>query len=165
MERSNTLILDIQWLRGNANQVFVKELAFTTADSMNFSFYHFLPPFSSNELLPIVRRSNNYCSKRINGLKWDEGCIPYTALPCILRPLSKYDKILVHGEEKIKFLKQYLNNVEAVPNMTSFFKIPAYKHSCILHHECFKRCALHHIFQIMFYCEREGIYTNGLEEN
>lgn len=159
MNRSDVLILDIQWLRGNANQCFVKELVFTSANDLNFSFYHFLPPFSEKELLPIVRQSNIYCSNNINLLKWEDGEVPYTALPCILQKLSKFKKILVHGLEKQKFLKQYLNNIEAVPEMKSFFAVPAYMHQCPHHPPDFHRCALHHIMQIMFHCERINLYN------
>lgn len=158
MNRSDILILDFQYLRGNKSQIFVKELAYTTADSTNISFFHFAPPFSSEELSPGAQRSNEYCSKHINMLNWNNGIINYLALKGILYSLSCYKIIYVLGEEKKRFLRQYLDNVETVPGNISFKSIQSYKHQCYIHEEDFKMCAFHHCKQIQHYLERIAIY-------
>lgn len=158
MIRSEVIILDFQYLRGNGYQKFVKELAFTRADSVNVSYFHFLPPFAAQELTPAVRKSNDYCSEKINLLRWENGYHPYNLLAQILNDLSEYKVIFVHGEEKRKFLSQYLDNVHIIPGDINFGCLPNYTHSCLVHNADFKRCAWHHVCQLQFYLEKIRVY-------
>ena len=89
MDRSQTIILDFQYLRGNNDQMIVKELAFIKADVMNIERFHFMPPFSINELTSTAKFTNDYCAKKINLLEWQHGNVPYTMLEKILKGLVK----------------------------------------------------------------------------
>lgn len=158
MNRSEVVVLDFQYLRGNGSQIFVKELAFTRADSTNIILYLFMPPFSSQELTHSAQRSNDYCSKQINLLNWDDGVVPYTALKDILDTLNGYEAVFVQGEEKKKFLSQYLRNVQTISTDISYATIPNYYHECLIHSSNFKCCAWHHVRQLQFFLERMGVY-------
>lgn len=160
MNRKEIIICDLQWLRSNANNCHVKELAYVRADDLNIKQYMFLPPFPDNELHHTVRRSNDYCTKYIHKIAWEAGDLNYLYIKDILQSLGGYKKVLVHGQEKLRYLAQYLDNVELIEGVKSFFSLPSYKHSCPIHSPTFKRCARHHVVQLLFHLERNRYFND-----
>lgn len=137
------LVLDIQFIVGNNNQKFVKELVILQSGSIIPDIYYFKPPYPKEELNSKALWQLNYNHKFINGLLWEDGIIDYNQLPSILSLLNDM-KIFVKGVEKIRFLKLYIKNADFVqPDIPKLADLQRYKIKCKFHGELPNvRCAV-----------------------
>lgn len=146
--RNSSAIVDIEFLNGNNNQKFVKELSILFPCSVEVQVFHFLPPYCKNELDLAAALCNQRLEKM--NLCWDEGVIPYSELPKYLSQLENY-KVLVESKEKKKFLDRYLDDVTIIDDLPDFNDMYHYKHFCTVHQGYNENCAsLRALLMFMF---------------
>lgn len=148
----STVLIDLQFVNGNFNQQYVKELVILFADSSNAIHHHLRPPYSEKHLTRRVVRQNIFNRKFINGLDWNSGEMDYSMLAYILQTLEKYT-VVVKGPEKAAFLSQFLdaNNIMDIQTNKSLSNMVDRYHNCPIHHRGYKRCGINNVFKIMFF--------------
>lgn len=150
------LIVDLQFVIGNNNQYYLKEMATNHNTSIITMLYHFKPPYPKEELNVIAKNQNNYNQENINGLNWSDGQINYNDIPAIMESFSIYDKIYVKGLQKKTFLEKYLTNQiidweNDIPPLTKLLNYDSY---CQIHlksdsHK--KKCAVKNCINILMH--------------
>lgn len=157
-DRKQVLLLDYQHHVGNDKQIFIKELVFMRADCITPTVLHFKPPYPWNELDKQTQKHVKFCESHINKLLWSSGDRDYTELSFIIKELANDESIktvLVKGEDKVKFLRTYLDKVEEIPMPKSFLNYPSYQHTCKLHDPHFHRCSINHVFQMFMFLNQQ----------
>lgn len=147
-----TVIIDLQFVCGNFNQKYVKELVLLFADSITPIHHHFKAPYNQEQLNKKTLRQNAFIKLHINGLDWNSGDTDYSMLVYILQTVENFN-IVVKGAEKAAFLSQYLSakniiNIQTnrpLKNMVDRYYI------CPIHHRGFQRCGINNVFKIMFF--------------
>lgn len=150
--KKSVVVVDVQFVVGNHNQMFIKELAVLESGSVSPKQFYFKPPFSKEELNAKAIRQGNFNYEFINGLSWTDGLIEYNQLSHILARLDD-KKVYVKGEEKVKFLRRYLPENEIVePDIPKLNDLKKYKIRCEIHGEPpALRCAVHNCVAIYMY--------------
>lgn len=148
----STVIIDLQFVCGNFNHLYVKELVLLFADSTAPIHHHFKPPYLKNKLSRRNVRQNAFNKSNINGLEWSSGDLDYSMLAYILQTVENYI-VVVKGPEKAAFLGQYLsvNNIIDIKTNQSLTNMVDRYHNCPIHHRSFKRCGINNIFKIMYF--------------
>lgn len=154
-EQNKSVIVDIQYLPGNFNQIFAKEVVFLFANSTSPIQFLFQSPYS---VLELDRRSFWQCKflyENINGLKWTDGEIEYSKLNHILQTIANYT-IIVRGNQKKNFLKKFLPKSKIIDiDMGSSLKnFKNFSHNCQIHNSHYKRCGVNIVFKILFFMEK-----------
>lgn len=148
----STVLIDLQFVCGNFNQQYVKELVILFADSTIPIHHHFKPPYPENQLSPRHVKQNVFNRKNINGLDWNLGDVDYSMLTYILQTLGNYT-IVVKGPEKAAFLSQFLAAKDIIDIQTnrSLSNMVDRYHNCPIHHRGYTRCGVNNVFKIMFF--------------
>lgn len=154
VERNKVILLDFQFVFGNNEQIFIKELAFMNGGSVVPNYYLFKSPYHFKELDKAALRKYYYCKKYVNGLDWKTGCIEYLNVADILSPLNNAT-IIVVGKAKKEFLEKFLSsNIINIELNTSLCKLPNYFANCPIHRNFDYRCVLNNVFKILYYLEK-----------
>ena len=104
------VIIDIACLRGMEGTLVVKEFAAVSVGSAggeakSIQSFMFQPPYPEWAISKETRRTNNWVTANLHGIRWSHGHIPYTELKNILlETVIDYDKIYTKGLEKAEFL-------------------------------------------------------------
>jgi hypothetical protein len=155
---NKTVLLDIQFVTGNNNQQFVKELSYVYGDSTVPKQYMFRPPYHSDEFDQKTIDQNKFNELKVNGLNWDTGTFNYLYLREALQPLQD-NTIIVKGIQKKKFLEMYLNRSEIIDLdigcSLSHFK--NYETSCVYHPRKYARCAINYVMKLLFFMEKNNL--------
>lgn len=153
--RDHTLLLDFQYVRGNGDQIFVKELGFLFANSIVPRHFVFKPPYDEAEVTKKIKKQNNFNFLYINGLHWNDGNVEYSKLADLLN-FDESVLVLVKGTEKKKFLEKYISNVQEIDMPGKFTDYDLFHHNCATHLFTHNRCVLNHIFQMLIYLEKNN---------
>lgn len=169
-DSNKTIVMDIQFVVGNKNQYFAKEIAYVYANSIVHHHFVFKPPFDYRELDEQARRLNTYNVINVNNLGWDEGYLPYSNVSSVLMSsLQKNSqskksiktKIIVKGHQKKEFLLKYLDDhsteIIDLDIGTSLSKIPNKFTDCQIHSKAEMRCAINNVYKLMFYLNRKNM--------
>lgn len=151
LQANNILFLDYQYHVGNKNQIFIKELALMRADAKFPVVYYFQPPYSWHELDQKAKKHVRFCEQNINGLLWSSGVDPYIKLSFIIKNINNdetIEKILVKGENKLRFLQNYLDKVEEINMPGRFTDYPLFLSKCEFHLDHFHMCSINHVYQM-----------------
>lgn len=155
VNRSELVLVDLQYCHGNDDNIYVKELAFMGGSSVAANYFLFKPPFDIRELTRAGRKKNAYCKKFINDLDWADGDISYCNVGDIISPLNNYKYIFVVGKAKKDFLKKYVTTtIINLENKTSFKNLTNYFTSCPIHHDMRFTCALNNLYKIFVFIEK-----------
>ena len=100
-----TCLVDFQGFKDGNNVFIVKELAIAFEDG-SYETFVFKPP-TDVYITPHYERSNRYCTRKLHGLRWDEGDLEYDTLNIILEERTS-PVICVKGKEKTSFLSNIL---------------------------------------------------------
>lgn len=148
----STVIIDLQFVCGNFNQTYVKEMVLLFADTTTPIHHHFKPPYPESELSRKIVRQNTYNKSHINGLDWNSGDLDYPMLAYILQTVENYT-IVVKGPEKATFLGQYLStkNIISIETNQSLVKMVDRYHNCPIHNRAYTRCGINNVFKVMFF--------------
>lgn len=148
----NTVLIDLQFVKGNFNHQYVKELVLLFADSTTPIHHHFKSPYPENQLSRRIRRQNAFNKLNINDLDWNSGDMDYTMLSNILQTVENFI-VVVKGAEKAAFLSQYLsvNNIININCKQSLIKMVDRYHNCPIHRQGYTRCGVNNVFKIMFF--------------
>lgn len=148
----NTVVVDIQFLVGNNNHYYAKELVFLFSDSTTPIHHHIKQPHSEHELSNSAKQNNNYLLNFINGLDWTAGDVDYNNLDDIFQTISSYS-IIVKGYAKKQFLAQYLptNKIIDLSANTSLKNMYDRYHNCPIHDRSYSRCAVNNVHKIMYF--------------
>lgn len=159
-QRSEVVFVDIQSVVGNNRQMFAKELVYMFANSIVPIQYIMKPPYTYQELNQNAVNQNEYSYKNITKLTWDDGDIDYLQLPYILNNIQDFI-IIVKGEQKRKFLQQFLQNTVIIDLdvNTSLNSLRNYFHNCPVHDSSFHRCAILNVFKLLFFMEKNTMLT------
>lgn len=158
--RHNTLLLDFQYLRGNGNQIFIKELGYMFTNSIVPEYFLFKPPYDEAELTKRTKSQNDFNYQYINGLSWNSGYLDYNNL----RKVLKFDDtllVLVKGYEKKRFLEKYISNVKAIEMPGRLTSYDSFLHNCPTHPLSYNRCVLNHLFQMLIYLEKNNKFIDN----
>lgn len=159
---SEFAIIDFQCCNGNNNDIYIKEVAFMTGESVVPNYFLFKPPFDRRELSAEALKQNEYCRKFVHGLDWLDGEFEYTAVGEILSPLNSYKYIFVFGKNKKDFLLKYLkSNIINLEYQTSFKSLKNFFTGCPVHSDIRFKCALNNIFKLFVFIENN---YNKIEE-
>jgi hypothetical protein len=158
-QQNKTAIVDLQFVHGNNFQLYAKELVILKADSISPEYYLFRSPYSLNELGGKSTWQNEFNFKNINGLKWEDGHIPYMELGNILDNLKDFT-IVVKGQQKLKFLSKFLKEASIINLDTkcSLKAMKSYIHNCPTHDGDFERCAVNNVFKILIFMEKQELF-------
>ena len=101
---------DMQMLRGAGNEYVIKEVSvYSSQYDVSRGTVVFQPPYAENILSAEQRKRNDYVTKRIHGLKWNSGTIPYEEHGAMIRELLRdYSRVYVKGLEKLRLLLTYI---------------------------------------------------------
>lgn len=158
IEQNISVIVDIQFISGNFNQMFPKELVFLFSNSISPTQYLLKSPYSYLELNRKSLRQCKFLHDKINGLKWSDGEIEYTELNNILQTISNFT-IIVKGWQKKHFLRKFLPNTKIVDLNVgcSLRNLKNFHHNCQIHQPNYIRCGVNNVFKILFYMEKYNI--------
>lgn len=159
--RGSVVFVDIQYVRGNNNQIFPKELVVLYANSLCPGQFLFKPPFPVNELTNYAVKQNNYCASTINGLNWSDGVAPYSEVENVLNTLKNFI-IIVKGYEKQCFIQQYLKNSVIInfENCGSLKNLRNFVHNCYFHDGNYTHCAVLNVYKLLMHFEKESLLTD-----
>lgn len=159
-QRSEVVFVDIQNVTGNNRQIFVKELVYMFANSIVPIQYIMKPPYTYEELNKFAVNQNEYAYENITKLRWGDGNVEYLQLPNILNNIRDFI-IIVKGEQKKKFLEQFLQNTVIIDLdvNTSLNSLRNYFHNCQVHDSSFHRCAILNVFKLLFFMEKNTMLT------
>lgn len=102
---------DLQMLRGADGRLVVKEFSVFNAEKDSSRTVIFKAPYSSDVLPEDVRKTNRVIFNHINGLKWENGTVPYDKYPDVIRQMAaSFQYLYVKGEEKRELLRLILPN-------------------------------------------------------
>lgn len=162
--------MDIQFVVGNKNQHFAKEIAYVHANSIVHHHFVFKPPFDYRELDEPARRQNAYNVNNINNLRWIEGNLPYSNVSSILWSSVQNcptkaikTKIIVKGCQKKEFLLKYFDCDKTTIEIIdldmgmSLAKIPNKFTDCEFHTNGEMRCAINNVYKLMFYLNKNNM--------
>lgn len=155
----NIAFMDFQYLLGNNNQIFIKELAFIRASSVTPQVFYFKPPYQWQDLEAKYKKQNKFCAKYINKIRWDYGDLNYIELSYFIRDLNADETlttIFVKGEDRVNFLKKYLFKVQELKMPGSFENYTFQKHDCKIHNDNFTRCSINHVLQMSDFYKQEN---------
>lgn len=152
LDIQSTVIVDIQFVSGNFQQQYVKELVILFADETTPIHHHFESPYPENQLSQKMVKQNAFNHTFVNGLNWNSGDTKYTMLYDILQTIANYN-VVVKGAEKATFLSQYLsvNNIINVQTNQSLKNMVDRYHNCPIHHRGFTRCGINNVYKILFF--------------
>lgn len=106
---SELIVVEFQGFKDNNNSYVVKELALGALSPYWTRRYLFKPPYEFDELDRKVQISNNWCSRNLHGLRWEEGDLDYSSLESLLKSETElYGLIVTKGAEKKRFLESLL---------------------------------------------------------
>lgn len=162
-DQDKTVIIDIQFVTGNYNQVFAKEVVILFANSISPDQYLFKNPYSYLELNEKAIKQCRFVHDNINGLNWSDGHIEYTQLKDILENIKDFT-IIVKGIQKQQFIKKFLScsNILDLNIGCSLKKLKKFQHNCEIHDPNYERCAINNVFKILFYLERNNFFINKM---
>lgn len=114
------IVIDFEYLRGDHDNIIVKELAIAGMDELIqvpfMNTYHFSPPYEKSQLSPRIRISNDWLTNYVHKLDWNDGDIWYFELRSILyKETSGFEylrDIHVKGSEKAKFLREKMPHID-----------------------------------------------------
>lgn len=157
--REKSVVVDLQFVHGNNNECYVKELAFMMCNSITPSYHIFKPPYSHNELKDSAIWQTNFEYINIHGLKWDDGFVEYTRLGDILQTLKDFT-IIVKGFQKAEFLKRFLKSTTIISQDTKvgLGRLINYTHNCPTHSPMYTRCAINNVFKIFIFMHVECLF-------
>lgn len=152
LDIQSTVLVDIQFVSGNFQQQYAKELVILFADETTPIHHHFESPYPENQLSKRKVKQNAFNHKFVNGLNWNSGDTKYTMLNDILQTIANYN-VVVKGVEKAAFLSQYIsvNNIINIQTNQSLANMVDRYHNCPIHHRGYARCGVNNVFKIMFY--------------
>lgn len=104
------LVIDVECLFGVDGGFVVKELAILSTSGHMGCTWSYQPPYEWENLPRDVRRRNNWASKYLHHIQWNEGSEPYEGL--ILHLVSEVSPeacVFVKGPRKAEFLSRLLN--------------------------------------------------------
>ena len=107
-------VVDFQAYKLTANEYAVKELAIIPLGG-EAKQYIFKPPCDWDDLSANQQRENEWLRETILFVDWNDGDYPYDKIESLLQELlSDAKTIYIKGEEKAKWLKRYVNNVQEI---------------------------------------------------
>lgn len=159
LNREKTVVVDLQFVHGNNNESYVKELALMMCDSITPSYTIFKPPYSYNELNDSAVWQTNFDYNNIHGLKWTDGSVEYIQLGDILQTLKDFT-IIVKGFQKAEFIKRFLKSTHILnlDTKVGLGRLKNYRHNCPTHSPMYVRCAINNVFKVFIFMEMECLF-------
>lgn len=99
--------VDLQGFKDNENRFIVKELAIATEDYTNVFLVK--PPYPYKKLTVDEKKHVNWIERK-RGILWCEGYINYGEFKKLVHNILDNKKVIVKGEEKIKWLGELCSN-------------------------------------------------------
>jgi len=101
--------MNIQCLRGKDNELVVKEFAFVYTDESKqkkkLQSFLFESPYEESELPENVKRTNQWVTNNLHGIKWTHGHLSQSKFRSILKyACSLSDNIYAKGSDQTAFL-------------------------------------------------------------
>lgn len=107
--------VDVQGFIGLGDKFIVKEVAFYENLSKTMSHYIFRDPYQWSLLPNELRHQVKYLQHNHHGFRWTDGFTNYGSLAHVMRGyLDRTPLVLVKGLEKISWLGEYVENLNAV---------------------------------------------------
>lgn len=153
----NTIFVDLQGFKDINNKFIVKELVIAT--QQHTEIYLVKPPYSFSALSVEEKRHVRWI-ERNRGYRWSEGIIDYREFHRIIKPHLKDKKIVVKGEEKIRWVKEISDHENItdigdknIPNLKNLHELYSNDNfnNC-LSHKSVKCCALKNVLCIKKWC-------------
>lgn len=103
-------VIEFHGFKDVYNQFIIKELAMGSAYcEKHCEHWVFHPPYSKYDLHPKVLIANNWRTRNVHGLYWEQGDVDYVYLQNIIREFAgQYQRIATKGSEKQKWLSMLL---------------------------------------------------------
>lgn len=152
----NTIIVDLQGFKNYKNEFIVKE--FVIASLAYTNIFVIKPPYSFSSLTDEEKKHVRWI-ERNRGYRWSDGYVDYKEFRRIIKPYLKNQKIIVKGEEKIKWVQELCDHENVIdisdqglPNLKTLSELyinDNYVSNCLLHK---KNCALKNVLCIKKWC-------------
>lgn len=110
MDKSDWAFVDFQGFKSNSNRFIVKEFAMKTK---NIKFHDIVKSPKANVTAILDedhQRQAKWLTENYHGLDWNSGFINLNELRSIIKPILMKKIIYIKGEEKVKWLKDILND-------------------------------------------------------
>lgn len=105
--KSDMMIVDLQGFKDSENRFIIKELAIATTEYTQSFLVK--PPYPYQKLSIEEKKHVNWIEEN-RGIFWNEGYINYREFRRIIKEILSNKKIIVKGEEKIKWLSELCSN-------------------------------------------------------
>lgn len=151
----NTIIVDLQGFKNHKNKFLVKELCIATQEHTHI--FLIKPPYPFGTLTVEEKRNVRWLENN-RGYRWSEGYVDYREFRRIIKPYFKDRKIVVKGEEKVKWIKELCDHdnivnisCKEIPNFNTLYNLYCKEDSfnCFIHK---KYCALKNVLCIRKWC-------------
>lgn len=148
--KGDIIIVDLQGFKDSENRFIIKELAIAAAEYTQSFLVK--PPYPFRKLSIEEKRHVNWIEKN-RGILWHEGYINYREFRRIIKDILNNKKVIVKGEEKIKWLSELCSNCEIIdfgsngcPKFLKLYdKFDMGEVNCIFHSKC---CALKNVIYL-----------------
>lgn len=149
---TTSIIVDVQGFKNQNNEFIIKELVIGTSEHTQIFLIKPPYPFSA---LTLEERKRVWWIERNRGYRWSEGHIDYKEFKRLIKPYFKKRKIIVKGEEKVKWVRELCEheNVldisnKGLPNLETLSNLyckDMFSYNCFNH---LKYCALKNVICI-----------------
>lgn len=155
------LIIDLQGFWDNNEKFIPKEIAIISIDKTILGHWIAQPILPYNQLVPHIKRRNNWVSKYHHGIRWNDGNTPLSEILQIIKNYSiDADIIYTKGQIKSDYLQKLLQreiiNLEEdeCPNLVNTDSTT----KCIIHGAKNKfRCSLSNVLQLQHWLASQSI--------
>lgn len=151
---NETIIVDLQGFKNNRNEFIVKEFAIVAKEHTHIFLVK--PPYPFTSLSLDEKKQVRWIEKN-RGYRWSEGYIDYREFRRIIKPVLTGRKIIVKGQEKIKWVEDLCEHNHILD--ISYTHIPTLNtlndlysnnmFNCFYHN---KKCALKNALCIKKWC-------------
>ena len=94
-------IVDLQGFQQPINEFVVKEIAIMDTKSDYHVTHLFEPPCTWQSLPPKYKCTNNWLTRNLHNLNWNDGYFPYDSLKVALKSMLRHAScVYVKGKEK-----------------------------------------------------------------
>jgi len=149
MAQSESYVIDIQGFKTLLNEFVMKEVCIVGVHSGKVYHIFVKSPVCYENLCEKLKSRVNYITKYIHGIYWNSGSVDEnTVVEILQKTVKNASRVYIKGSERVKFLKNLLNNTIPVVDLDIFnfdgnYKIKQVNFSCYYNERHSNlRCAL-----------------------
>ena len=157
MEKSG--VIEFQAFRGNNDRYIVKELVILDLQTCVIYNFLFKPPFTFNNLNSKSKRTNNWLTRNLHHIGWNEGFTSFEEVESIMNHYcSKFARLYTKGLEKCNWIQLHTTTDVIDVKMDKCFEYEP-NNMCILTKDekhATSHCAVKNAYRLAAFLESGG---------